>query len=321
LVSDHFDGRRYHNPGHAGEHSLWEVLRWALTRKKQPWPKWIDDPPRPAPPPRLADGQLEITFVGHSTFLLQLGGINVLTDPQWSERASPVQWAGPRRVRRPGIAFEQLPPIDLVLVSHNHYDHLDLGTLHRLEQRHAPLFVTGLGNRRYLNRRGVAKVEEIDWWQTFAFRDDLRITMTPAQHFSRRGLFDRNVTLWGGFWIEFATRKLFFAADTGYADHFAQIRERLGSPDVALLPIGAYEPRWFMGQAHMNPEEAVRAHLDLGAALSIGMHFGTFQLTDEPIDEPVRALRESLTKHGIDEQLFRILGFGETMAIVATKRR
>ncbi len=320
MVSDHFDGRRFHNPGHAGERSLWQVLRWALTRQKQPWPKWIDDPPRPAPSPRLADDQIAITFINHATFLLQLGGANVLTDPQWSGRASPVQWAGPRRVRHPGIAFEQLPPIDVVLISHNHYDHLDLGTLHRLEQRYAPLFVTGLGNRRYLHRRGIAKVEELDWWQLFTFRDNLRITMTPAQHYSRRGLFDQNMSLWGGFWIELATKKLFFAADTGYADHFTQIRARLGAPDVALLPIGAYEPRWFMGPAHMNPEEAVRAHLDLGAALSIGMHFGTFQLTDEPIDEPVRALRASLTKHGIDAQTFRVLGFGETIPIANQHR-
>ncbi len=157
MVSDHFDGRRFHNPGHVGERSLWQALRWALTRKKQPWPKWIDDPPHPPPSTRLAAGQLALTFVNHSTFLLQLGGVNVLTDPIWSERASPVQWAGPRRVRRPGIALEQLPPIDVVLVSHNHYDHLDLPTLRRLQQRDAPLFVTGLGNRRYPEQTRVAE--------------------------------------------------------------------------------------------------------------------------------------------------------------------
>jgi len=319
-VSDHFDGRRYHNPGRAGARSLWQVIRWALTRRKRPWPRWVDDPPRPAPPPRVAAHEIAVTFVNHATFLLQLGGVNVLTDPIWSERASPVQWAGPRRVRRPGVAFEQLPPIDVVLVSHTHYDHLDLPTLLRLERRDAPRIVTGLGNRRFLNRRGLAKVEELDWWQTFSFRDSVRFTMTPAQHFSRRGLFDHNATLWGGFWIEYGAKKLFFAADTAYNGHFREIRERLGSPDVALLPIGAYEPRWFMAAAHMNPEEAVQAHLDLGAALSVAMHFGTFQLTDEPIDEPVRALRESLARHGISDGTFRVLEFGETLVHEPTRR-
>jgi L-ascorbate metabolism protein UlaG (beta-lactamase superfamily) len=311
-LSDHFDGRRYHNPGRAGEHSLWQVIRWALTRRKRPWPRWVDDPPHPAPP-RVGPHDIAITFVGQSTFLLQLGGVNVLTDPIWSDRASPVEWAGPRRVRRPGVAFERLPPIDVVLVSHTHYDHLDLPTLLRLERRDAPLIVTGLGNRRFLNRRDLAKVEELDWWQTFAFRGAVRFTMTPAQHYSRRGLFDRNVSLWGGFWIEFGAKKLFFAADTAYNGHFREIRGRLGSPDVALLPIGAYEPRWFMAAAHMNPEEAVQAHLDLGAALSVAMHFGTFQLTDEPINEPVRALRETLARRAISEDTFRVLRFGETL--------
>ena len=313
MLSDHFDGRRFHNPGHFGERSLWQALRWAFSREKRPWPRWIDDPPQPAPPARVAANETALTFINHSTFLLQLGGVNVLTDPIWSERASPVQWAGPRRVRRPGIAFEQLPPIDVVLISHNHYDHLDLGTLHRLQERHAPLFVSGLGNRRFLNRRGPPKVEELDWWQTYRFSDTLQFTLTPALHYSRRSLFDQNASLWGGFWIELGTKKLYFAGDSAYGGHFVQIRERLGSPDVALLPIGAYEPRWFMAAAHTNPEEAVRAHLDLEAALSIGMHFGTFQLTDEAIDEPVRALRESLAKQGIDEQMFRVLGIGETL--------
>jgi L-ascorbate metabolism protein UlaG (beta-lactamase superfamily) len=312
-MSDHFDGRRYHNLGRAGERNLWQVIRWALTRRKLLWPKWIDDPPHPAPPPRLTPHETAITFVGQSTFLLQLGGVNVLTDPIWSERASPLSWAAPRRVRRPGVAFEQLPPIDVVLVSHTHYDHLDLPTLRRLEARDAPRIVTGLGNRRFLNRRGMPRVEELDWWQTFTFRDTVRFTMTPAQHYSRRGLFDQNVSLWGGFWIEFGAKKLFFAADTAYNGHFQEMRKRLGSPDVALLPIGAYEPRWFMAPAHMNPEESVQAHLDLGAALSVAMHFGTFQLTDEPIDEPVRALRESLAQRGISEDRFRVLGFGETL--------
>jgi L-ascorbate metabolism protein UlaG (beta-lactamase superfamily) len=261
----------------------------------------------------VAAGETALTFVNHATFLLQLDGINILTDPVWSERVSPLTWAGPRRVRRPGIGFDRLPAIDLVLLSHNHYDHLDLATLRRLRQRDDPLILAGLGNRRFLGRYGLPKVEEIDWWQTFRFGDGLNITMTPALHYSRRGLFDQNVSLWGGFWIESGGQKLYFTGDTGWGGHFAQIQQRLGAPGLALLPIGAYEPRWFMGPVHLNPEEAVRAHLALGATRSIGMHFGTFQLTDEPIDEPVRALAESLERYGIPAGAFRVLGQGETL--------
>jgi L-ascorbate metabolism protein UlaG (beta-lactamase superfamily) len=315
AVSDHFDGQRFHNPGRAGQRSLWQVLVWVLTRRKQPWPRWIDDPPRPAPASRLASHESAITFVNHSTFLLQLGGLNILTDPVWSKRVSPLSWAGPRRVRRPGIPFDHLSPIDVVLLSHNHYDHLDLATLGRLQARDAPLIVAGLGNRRFLEPRGLPRVQEIDWWQTLPLHNGLRVTMTPALHYSRRGLFDQNRSLWGGFWLEQGGRRIYFTGDSAYGGHFGQIRATLGAPELALLPIGAYEPRWFMGRVHMNPEEAVRAHLDLGSTLSIGMHFGTFQLTDEPIDEPVRALRESLLRHHVPDGAFRVLEAGEILEL------
>lgn len=312
----HFDGRRYFNPATPEYgYRAWHVLRWMAKRRPARWPRWIDDPPpsqsASAPPAH----QIAATFVGQSTFLVQLDGVNVLTDPVWSSRASPVKWAGPRRVRRPGLAFEHLPPIHLVVVSHNHYDHMDLATLRRLRQAFDPLFLTGLGNRSYLQKRGLARVEELDWWQTCPAASGLQVTMTPAQHFSRRGLFDRLRTLWGGFLVTAGARRVFFTGDSAYGDHFREIAGRLGPIDLALLPIGAYEPRWLMQAAHMNPAEAVRAHLDLAPRLSLAMHFGTFQLTDEAIDAPIEELRHSLRQYGVAESAFRVPGFGETIRL------
>jgi L-ascorbate metabolism protein UlaG (beta-lactamase superfamily) len=284
-------------------------------RRPERWPRWIDDPSQPGPPAGLTPHQIATTFIGQSTFLLQMNGVNVLTDPVWSDRASPLRWAGPRRVRRPGLAFDKLPPIHLVLVSHNHYDHMDLTTLRNLRQRFDPLFVTGMGNRRYLMKRGLSRVEEVDWWQTCPAPGGLTVTMTPARHFSRRGLFDRLRTLWGSFVLTAGAKRVFFAGDSVYDDHFREIGRRFGCMDLALLPIGAYEPRWLMQAAHMNPEEAVRAHLDLAPRLSLGMHFGTFQLTDEAIDAPIEELRRNLQRHGVKESEFRVPGFGETILV------
>jgi L-ascorbate metabolism protein UlaG (beta-lactamase superfamily) len=312
----HFDGKRFFNPAApAYGYRVWLVLRWMALRRPQRWPKWHEDPVQPGPPAVLAPHQIAATFVNQSTFLLQMDGVNVLTDPVWSKRASPLRWAWPRRVRRPGLTFDRLPPIHLVLVSHNHYDHMDLPTLRRLRQRFNPLFITGLGNRRYLLKRGLSRVEELDWWQSYAAPGGLTVTMTPARHFSRRGLFDRLLTLWGGFMLTAGSKRVYFTGDSAYDDHFREIGRRLGPIDLALLPIGAYEPRWLMQAAHVNPEEAVQAHLDLAPRLSLGMHFGTFQLTDEAIDAPIDELRRSLRRHGVKEDEFRVPAFGETIVV------
>ena len=312
--SDHFDGETFFNPDAGAGKSFGDFLRWQRTSRATPWPRWVENRAVPRLPATLEAGEIALTFVNHITYLLQFRGLNVLTDPVWSERVSPVQWTGPKRVRAPGLAFEALPRIDVVLVSHNHYDHLDLGTLLRLQRDHQPLFLTGLGNRAFLEEHGLGEVREFDWWEA-TLHGGARFTYTPAQHWSGRSLQGRNHTLWGGFVVEADGRKLFFAGDTGYWRHFRDLRERLGMVDVAMLPIGAYEPRWFMSEQHMNPEEAVRAHLDLEARMSIGTHYGCFQLTDEGIDAPVRELDAARRRHGVPAYRFRALETGETLRI------
>jgi L-ascorbate metabolism protein UlaG (beta-lactamase superfamily) len=312
--SDHFDGELFFNPDAGGGRSFGEFLRWQRTSRRTPWPRWVENRARPDLPSSLERGEIALTFVNHITFLLQFRGLNVLTDPVWSERVSPVRWSGPKRVRAPGLAFEDLPRVDVVLVSHNHYDHLDIDTLVRLEREHRPLFVTGLGNRAFLEEHGLGTVRELDWWQEIA-HGDARLVYTPAQHWSGRALAGRNRTLWGGFVVEADGRRLFFAGDTGYWRHFRDLRARLGVMDVAMLPIGAYEPRWFMQEQHMDPDDAVRAHLDLGARTSIGTHFGCFQLTDEGIDDPLRELEAARRRHGVAAGRFRTIETGETLRI------
>ena len=281
-----------------------------LLERRTPWPRRIDEPARL--PPALDAAAAAITFIGHATFLIQTQAGNLLTDPNYSWRAGPLNLFGPRRVRRPAIDFDNLPPISTVLLSHNHYDHCDLRTLRMVAQRFDPIVVTPLGNARLVRSAGLRRVEELDWWQS-ATSSALPITLTPAHHFSARTPFDRNRALWGGFTLVAGHVRIFFAGDTAYAEFFHDIRRRLGPIDVALLPIGAYEPRWFMQSVHMNPDEAVQAHLDLDASASIGMHFGTFQMTIEGIDEPVRALAEGCRARNVPLSRFRTLGFGESI--------
>jgi L-ascorbate metabolism protein UlaG (beta-lactamase superfamily) len=283
-----------------------------LLEPRTPWPARIDEPPRR--PPELDGASAVLTFIGHSTFLIQTAAGNILTDPMYSQRAGPLNLLGPRRVRQPAVRFDDLPLISIVLLSHNHYDHCDLPTLRKLAQRFDPLVITPLGNGALVRSAGLRRVEELDWWQQ-ANSGALPITLTPAQHFSARTPFDRNRALWSGFMLEAGGGRLLFAGDTAYAPFFRDIRQRLGPIDLALLPIGAYEPRWFMQAVHMNPAEAVQAHLDLEASESIGMHFGTFQLTTEGIDEPLRALEDACRARNIPPSRLRTLGFGESISL------
>jgi L-ascorbate metabolism protein UlaG (beta-lactamase superfamily) len=307
--NDHFDGRRFFNPNGANGQPFWKVPRLLLTPRTK-WPTGV--PVEPRQPPTPGPGEVVVTFIGHATFLIQAGTTSILIDPVYYRRASPVSFAGPRRARLPGVRFQDLPAISLVLLSHNHYDHCDIGTLRRLEQRfHAPV-VTPLGNGRLLRSAGVVLVEEIDWWEA-ASTAPVPITLTPAQHFSARHMFDRNRALWGGFLMKIAGHRILFAGDTGYGPHLREIAVRLGPIDLALLPIGAYEPRWFMKDIHMNPAEAVQAHLDLAARQSVAMHFGTFQLTPEGIDDPPRELANALRERAVPAEQFRIMDVGESL--------
>ena len=304
-ASDHFDGVRFFNPGQPEtDRSLRDLLRWRRERAAVRWPAEVEVTPT-VPEARVE--QMRITMVGHATLLIQVGGLNILTDPVWSERASPVTFAGPRRVTAPGIALEDLPPIDVVLVSHNHYDHLDLATLRQLQDKHQPLMVMPLGNDTIVrNAIADARVTVGDWDSSIPIGPSATATVTRANHWSNRGLRDRRMALWAGFLVRSGQGSVWFAGDTGYGDGsiFRDIRARHGAPDVALIPIGAYEPRWFMAAQHVDPQAAVQVFQDIGARRALGIHWGTFQLTDEGREAPRAELAEALASAGIDAECF-----------------
>lgn len=309
-VTDHFDGKQFQNMRPIPHGSFSKFLRWQRTRDKPVW-TYRDARPGPPPPRRVSGGNVRVTFVNHATVLIQQDGLNVLTDPIWSTRASPVSFAGPSRFRPPGIRFEDLPPIDVVVVGHNHYDHLDLPTLRRLQQQHGPRFFCGLGNRALLEEAGLQRVTELDWWQTQRLLPEVELVAVPSQHFSNRGLFDRDGTLWLGYAVRGPSGLSYFSSDTGAGPHFAELRRRLGPPRLAVLPIGAYRPEWFMSGVHVSPAEALAAHVTLGAGTSVAMHFGTFLLGDDGQDQPAAVLQAAIDQHPIPRPRFWVLDFGE----------
>ncbi len=315
-VSDHFDGEHFFNPGGGNPRGFRDLLRWQFNRQQGAWPAWVENTAQPALPAALGPRECAVTFVGHASFLLQFAGLNVLTDPIWSERCSPVSWAGPKRVRAPGLAFEALPRIDLVLLSHNHYDHLDLPTLRRLHAAHRPLIVTTLGNRPFLADEGIDHVVELDWWQAHEPKPGVKVTVTPAQHFAARGLGDRFKTLWGGFVLATPAGRIWFAGDSGYFDGFKAIGDKLGPFDLSLIPIGAYEPRWFMAPVHCTPAEAITIHRDARSRRSLGMHFGCFPLADDGYEQPVADFRAAHATAGLGPEEFTLPEVGETKRFV-----
>jgi L-ascorbate metabolism protein UlaG (beta-lactamase superfamily) len=311
-VSDHFDGVRFFSPGQPQDKGLLELLRWHLGGDKTAWPESYPSPFRDKPPAR-AEG-LRVALVGHATLLIQVAGLNILTDPVYAERASPVSFAGPTRVNPPGIAFEDLPPVDAILVTHNHYDHLDGPTLARLWRRDRPRIVTPLGNDAIIRSYdGTIEATALDWGHSAELGSDVTLHVEPANHWSARGMTDRRMALWGAFVLRTPSGVIYHVGDTGYGDGavFRRVRDTYGPPRLAILPIGAYEPRWFMEPQHMNPEDAVRALLDCAAEQALGHHWGTFRLTDEGIDEPVRELAAALEKAEIPPDRFRPLRPGE----------
>lgn len=311
--SDHFDGSHYFNPwipqpppGQAtGRSRSWWIWRFLFGSEWPEWPEIRDFVPGPPPATRVRKEALGVTPVGHATFLIQMEGLNILTDPIWSERCSPVSWAGPRRRSPPGIRFEELPPIDVVLVSHNHYDHLDLPTLDRLAEKGVPRAVVPLGNLDLVRSSGIPTVEERDWWQSVPLSPEVTVTLVPAQHFSSRSLWDRNETLWGGFVLSGPSGTVFFAGDTGYGPHFREIARRFSPIRVAILPISPFRPRQAENPppspsgVHMGPAEALQAHLDLGAQRSVASHFQVFQLGADGFEDALDELTTALKGRGM----------------------
>ena len=308
--SRHFNGKTFVNPGDTRAKGLPDVIKWMATRKRATWS--YRDVTTPTLPASSVTEGIRITFVNHSTFLIQGCGINVLTDPVWSERVSPFSWAGPKRMSPPGIDFQHLPTIHYVLLSHNHYDHLDLATVTKISRLYDPHFITPLGVSQFLRKNNIHNARELDWWEEVRLSDDLLVHSVPAQHFSGRGTFDRDKTLWCGFVLNIAGAQVYFAGDTGYNERtFKSIGERFGRIRVALLPIGAYKPEWFMSPVHCSPGEAVKIHLDVNSEISLASHFGTFPLADESPDDPVTDLREALSTQGIPSGSFLALREGE----------
>ena len=318
IANPHTHSKGFFHPWPLPPRQGAQLLSWLINRQPAAWPRWQSNPVVQQLPIARPDAHLndwKIWFIGHVTTLIQIGSYNFLTDPVWSMRASPVGFAGPRRVRPAGLALQQLPRIDAVLLSHNHYDHMDLAALNWLHQRDQMPIYTGLANAQYLPK--AMNVIEMDWWDQLPLPQDpsIKIVFTPAQHFSGRGLRDGNQALWGGLSILTPDDHLFFAGDTGYSGHFSDIRQRLGAPRLALLPIGAYEPRAIMQVMHMNPADAVQAHLDLAAHRSLAIHYRTFQLTDEAMNQPLLELATALTQQQLAQDCFYTPLEGEMVVV------
>ncbi|MDG1443761.1 MAG: MBL fold metallo-hydrolase [Pseudomonadales bacterium] len=311
-----FDGREFFNRTPLSQKPL-DVLSFGLgsLTKSEQWPTWIDNQPAQTPLPSVTDG-IKVTYINHATTLIQVQGLNIMTDPIYSERASPFQWAGPKRVRAPGIAMKDLPNIDVILISHNHYDHLDVETLRQLTARQAkpPLVLSGLGVGELFAKIGISNYVDMQWGQSERLQG-LEFAFVECRHRSGRGLTDQMKTLWGSFVIKSAAGNIYFAGDTGYGPHLKEHGQAYGPFALSILPIGAYEPRWFMKDVHLNPEEAVMAHGDLNSEQSLSIHFGVFQLTYEAMGGPAADLIEALDNHGVDAAEFWTLEPGEARTI------
>lgn len=288
-----------------------KLWRWMRERDEPKWPTHVANASFPPPPKTVNGSDVRITFIGHATLLIQTGGLNILTDPLYSDKVGPWGKLGPERVRAPGVAFADLPPIHAVLVSHNHYDHMDLPTLTLLAKHHRPQMIMPLGNGAIVKESGTDRITELDWWQSVALSPEIVVTAIPAQHWSRRGVFDTNKALWSGFVLQTPAGRILYAGDTGYGPHFSAIRQRLGAMDVSLLPIGAYLPRWFMAPQHMGPEQAVLAHRDLESRWSIALHHDTVPLASDDFGQALAELPAARQRLGVAGTAFFDLKFGE----------
>lgn len=306
-VTPHFDGKHFSNPGHEKTSSVAGYLWQRITASQAPWPEAVPNASQPAPPDRVNGAQARVTFLGHATLLIQIAGLNILTDPMWSERASPFSFAGPRRVTAPGIEWERLPRIDLVLISHDHYDHLDLPTLRRLDARDKPRVVVPLGNRALVSTAMPgSEVSEHDWGARVDLPGGASVHVEPMLHGSGRTPFDQMTTLWAAYVLRAGGMQIYFVGDSGYGDGrvFREAGEKFGGFDLAILPIGAYEPVSFMADSHMSPAQAVQAKRDARAVRALAHHHGAFQLGFEAFDAPAAALAAALAAAGLTADNF-----------------
>ncbi len=315
----HFTGSRFYNPWNPFRHSWMRVLKWKCGAKPKLWPKSLENRFFDTPPAQVLGSELRISFVGHATLLIQTQGINIVTDPVWTEALTNLSYFSIKRVAKPGIAFENLPKIDLVLISHNHYDHLNLETLSRICQKDNCRVIAPLGNDAIIHAYDPSiHVQTLDWQQSYRVSESIEIHLLPAQHWSARGVFDINKALWGAFVIATGGGNIYFAGDTGFEPAlFSQAKETFGRFRLAMLPSGSDEPRWFMQYVHLNPEDAVRAYEFLGASYGVPMHFATFRLADESYEDPLEAFIQAREKHGVDESRFRSLQIGQSWLVPA----
>jgi L-ascorbate metabolism protein UlaG (beta-lactamase superfamily) len=308
--SDHFDGSCFFNK--EPDNTFFDHIKWLWEMETVEWPEWIDDPPQPPPIAHVNEGKLRITYINHATVLIQMDGVNILTDPIWSERASPISWIGTKRVRAPGVKMEDLPDINIILISHDHYDHLDIPSLKQLVEIHQPIILVGLGVKRQLESIGWNDIIELDWWEEYIYSTGTKITFVPSRHNSGRGIFDKNKTLWGGFIIEGFVGDVIFMGDTAFGEFLKEIKKKFTHFRLAILPIGSYEKRWFMKTQHMNPDDAVRGHQMLEVNQSVGFHFGTFkEHPEQTIDAHEEDLKVALEKYNVPKSEFWLLKFGE----------
>ncbi len=320
-VSDHFDGVTFFNPGGQPPKGFVDLVKWQLGGGRKKWPESYPSPFSDKPPQQVTGSDLRASFVGHATVLLQTASLNILTDPVWSERVSPVSFAGPKRVNAPGIAFDDLPKIDVVLLSHNHYDHFDIDTLSKLGKRDNTLIVTPLGNDTIIRSHNPnLNIAVGDWGDTIKLSDTVTATLEPMHHWSARGLGDRRNALWAAFVLQGPMGKIYHIGDTGFHDgiNYRAVKEKYGGFRLAILPFAAFEPRNFMRGQHQNPDEAVQGHLLCGAQMTLGHHWGTFQLTNESIEDQIEALDAALDKHGVSPEIFRRLQPGQVWDVPTT---
>jgi L-ascorbate metabolism protein UlaG (beta-lactamase superfamily) len=312
--SDHFDGTRFFNPGKPRPHSFWDFLKWQMTASPRLWPDYVKNEFDDIPPSLVKGSELRVSWIGHVTFLLQTHGLNIITDPVYSERASPFSWAGPKRVHLPGIKLKNLPKIDIILISHNHYDHLDLATIQALWNRDHPRIIVPLGNDRIIKDfDNSIEVEAYDWGDTTPINQEVEVTLEPMHHWSARGVFDKDKALWAAFVVKTPSGNIYFVGDAGYGqgDNFTSLINKYKTFRLTLLPLGAFDPRWLMEYNHMNPQEAIQAWQLLNQPYAIPSHYLTFQLTDDGYDEAYNIFIAQAKKEKIDLNIFKPLKIGE----------